>query len=208
MDFQILQGKIPPVGSPHWLTWKHIAAGTVCVVLAAVMLTACLSDYFDSGTPLPPAPVLNPDYAASPNPLPPPSGTQTGPTSEQLNGALYQDDEDHFSEALLDDDALVATDFVSRMGHPDENGFLHPQFDLNDWYHHVKATDLKYRWALSKYDHWLKAPLPMELRRLRVLDDYIKRGIGAFPDPRNAGFIVLADIWRWQAGLKLYKGTL
>jgi hypothetical protein len=42
---------------------------------------------------------------------------------------------------------------------------------------------------------------------LRVIGEYVKGGMRAFPDPRKLKFVTTRDILRWQAGLKLYKGT-
>ena len=50
-------------------------------------------------------------------------------------------------------------------------------------------------------------PHPVELGRLRVIADYVRRGARAFPDPHNLDFVTTKDMLRWQAGLKLYKGT-
>lgn len=206
MDIPVLSDRIPPVGSPHWLTWRHIITGMICIVVAAGMLTACLSDYLESGTPPPPELVLNPDYAATPTPLPPSViEVLLSPTNEQLNEALYQDDEDLFDEELLNDLEMSTTDIRSRMGQPDSDGFYHPQFDLNDWYLHLRATDLKYRWALSKLHHWKISPTPVEMGRLRVLSVYIKKGVRAFPDPRLNAYYTARDVLRWQAGLEIFK---
>lgn len=50
-------------------------------------------------------------------------------------------------------------------------------------------------------------PHPVELGRLRVIADYVRRGARAFPDPHNLDFVTTKDMLRWQAGLKLYKGN-
>ena len=57
---------------------------------------------------------------------------------------MYEDDEE-LEWMLVESDEQIefanSSDIKCRMGEPDEHGFLHPTFDLHDWYLHARATD-------------------------------------------------------------------
>lgn len=212
---------LPPADSHHWLQWRHVGMGAACIVLTAAILTACLSDVIDSATLLTAPPSITLDFSMIPDPLPAPLAV-TKPAIKKDKATATIDDVDDDGDPLKmyeDDEELEWTlveedeqkefanssDIKCRMGEPDENGFLHPTFDLHDWYLHARATEAKYRWAVSKYNHWKARPHPVEIGRLRILGEYVRKGAKAFPDPHNLPFVTTRDMLRWQAGLKLYK---
>lgn len=125
----------PPRDSPHWLQWRQVSVGAACIVLVAALLTITLVDRVDSHNVSIPAPVVNPDYAAAPPPLPTPSDFaeyDVDPDDEQ------EVDWDHYDE--LSFDSTKRDD--NRLGNPDNDGFLWPRFDLQDWYQHIRVTDI------------------------------------------------------------------
>lgn len=67
---------------------------------------------------------------------------------------IYEDDEElewMLVEADAQKEFANSSDIKCRMGEPDENGFLHPTFDLHDWYLHARATDMVHR-VIDDYD--------------------------------------------------------
>lgn len=205
---------LPPADSQHWLQWRHISLGAACIGLTAAILTACLSDVIDSATLFTPPPSITPDFSVIPEPLPNPlsvsASTKTLEEEDPVTDEhVYEDDEELEWMLVETDDEQKefanSSDIKCRMGEPDENGFLHPTFDLHDWYLHARATEAKFQWALSKYNHWKMRPHPVEIGRLRVIGEYIRNGSKAFPDPHHLQFVTTRDMLRWQAGIKLYK---
>jgi hypothetical protein len=107
---------------------------------------------------------LTPDFSVIPEPLPNPktlepvtdssvnssNGTATSApvtnTNTKKTTITYDDDEE--LEWMLVEEGDVnekefanSSDIKCRMGEPDADGFLHPKFDLHDWYLHVRATE-------------------------------------------------------------------